>query len=39
VGLTLPIAAEVIAAHRGRIGSMAGATRRSAVAVALPLEP
>jgi signal transduction histidine kinase len=39
VGLTLPIAAEVIAAHHGRIGSMAGASRRSAVGVALPLEP
>jgi K+-sensing histidine kinase KdpD len=38
VGFTLLIAAEVIAAHRGRLGSLAAATRRAAVAVALPLE-
>lgn len=37
VGFTLPIAAEVLAAHRGRIGSLAGAPRHSAVAIGLPL--
>ncbi len=35
-GVTLPIAAEVVDAHRGRLGTMPGAARHAAVAVALP---
>jgi signal transduction histidine kinase len=38
LGFTLPIAAEVVAAHGGRLGSLTAATRRAAVGVALPLE-
>ncbi len=35
-GVTLPIAAEVVQAHRGRLGTMPGVARHAAVAVALP---
>jgi hypothetical protein len=38
VGFTLAIAAEVIAAHHGRLGSAGGTARPAPIAVALPLQ-
>jgi two-component system OmpR family sensor kinase len=39
VGFTLAIAAEVVTAHRGRLGSAGGAVRQAPIAVSLPLRP
>jgi K+-sensing histidine kinase KdpD len=38
VGFSLPLAVQVITAHRGRLGSLPGAPTRAAVAVSLPLK-
>jgi K+-sensing histidine kinase KdpD len=38
VGFTLAIAAEVVAAHRGRLGSAGETVRQAPIAVALPLH-
>jgi len=39
VGFSLAIAAEVVAAHHGRMGSAEGGPRKAVFAVALPLRP
>jgi signal transduction histidine kinase len=39
VGFALAIAAEVVEAHRGWLGSARGAARQALIAVALPLQP
>ncbi|MBE3099814.1 MAG: HAMP domain-containing histidine kinase [Acidobacteria bacterium] len=38
VGFSLPLAVQVITAHRGRLGSLPGAPARAAVAVSLPVR-